>query len=270
MLTDTSDWVGKSLCAERYRVLRKLGEGGMAHVYLASDANLDRDVVVKVPRGNLVHDASFAGRFSREVKSLIKLAHPHIVRLIDIGEFDGVPFAVMLFLTGGSLRDRQPRRDGGQRAPMPVSELASWLPAMAQALDFVHKHKYIHRDVKPENILFDEHGEAFLADLGIIKALAEPQDSGQQTAFTQTGMALGTPQESERWQGEFQRTQVRIESARAVWNADGCPERRWTPDAEIEPVKSINNGVHRPSFADFAASGEVNIARHRTPSPSPP
>src|SRR4051794_32150088 len=98
MTTDTAEWVGTILCDGRYRVLRKLGEGGMAHVYLAHDDKLEREVVIKVARSNLVHDTGFTGRFTREVRSLAKLGHPHIVPLIDIGQHDGAPFAVMQFL----------------------------------------------------------------------------------------------------------------------------------------------------------------------------
>jgi serine/threonine protein kinase len=193
MLADTSEWVGTTLCDGRYRVLRKLGEGGMAHVYVAHDDKLERDVVIKVPRANLIHDATFAGRFTREVRSLAKLAHPHVVPLIDIGQHEGVPFAVMHYLTGGSLRERQPRGADGQTGPMPVESVHAWLPQIAQALDFVHKSKYIHRDVKPENILFDDDGQVFLSDLGIVKALTENQDPSKKTVFTGAGMVLGTP-----------------------------------------------------------------------------
>jgi len=194
MVSDTSEWIGTKLCDGRYDVLRKLGEGGMAHVYVARDAKLERDVVIKAPRSNLIHDASFAGRFTREVRSLAKLAHPHVVPLIDIGQHDGVPFAVMQYLTGGSLRDRQPRLADGRTGPLPAASLHAWLPAIAQALDFVHKNKFIHRDVKPENILFDEDGQVFLADLGIIKALSDPNDSAPQSVLTGAGIVLGTPQ----------------------------------------------------------------------------
>jgi serine/threonine protein kinase len=193
MVTDTSEWTGTTLCEGRYRVLKKLGEGGMAHVYLARDDKLERDVVIKVPRSNLIHDGSFSGRFTREVRSLAKLAHPHVVPLIDIGQHDGVPFAVMHYLTGGSLRDRQPRDAEGKPKPMPVESLHAWLPPIAQALDFVHKNKYVHRDIKPENILFDDEGQVFISDLGIVKALTEQQDPDKRTVFTGAGMVLGTP-----------------------------------------------------------------------------
>lgn len=194
MTADTSEWLGTTLSQGRYRVLRKLGEGGMAHVYVAHDDKLEREVVIKAPRSNLMNDSKFAGRFTREVRSLAKLAHPHIVPLIDIGQEGDVPFAVMHYLTGGSLRDRQPRDPDGQPAPAPVEQLFDWLPAIAQALDFVHKHQFVHRDVKPENILFDESGQVFLADLGIIKALSEPEDPAKRTVLTGAGVILGTPQ----------------------------------------------------------------------------
>jgi serine/threonine protein kinase len=195
MVSDTSDWVGATLGEGRYKVHRKLGEGGMAHVYLARDDKLERDVVIKVPRANLIHDPTFAGRFTREIRSLARLAHPHIVPLIDIGQNDGIPFAVMSYLTGGSLRERQPRGPDGEARPMPPNTLGTWLPPAAQALDFVHKQKFIHRDIKPENILFDEDGQPFLADLGIVKALSVPvAESNKRTVVTGAGMVLGTPQ----------------------------------------------------------------------------
>lgn len=193
MVTDTGSWLGLTLSEGRYRVVRKLGEGGMAFVYVARDDKLERDVVIKAPRANLIHDAAFAGRFMREVRSLAKLAHPHIVPLIDIGEHEGFPFAVMHYLTGGSLRDRQPKDAQGKTLPMPVGTLSSWLPAIAHALDFVHHNHYIHRDVKPENILFDEDGHVFLSDLGVVKALSDTQELKPQTVMTGAGMVLGTP-----------------------------------------------------------------------------
>src|SRR5438552_10424619 len=173
MIQKSTAWVGLLLADGRYQIVDKLGEGGMGFVYRARDLRLDCDVVIKVPRRAMLEDAGFAGRFSREIRSLVQLAHPHIVRLTDVGEHDGVPFAVMQYLSGGSLHDRQ-RPAGDARAVGPLlQELRAWLPGVATALDFIHQQHYIHRDIKPHNILFDEHGHVYLSDFGIAKVLAD-------------------------------------------------------------------------------------------------
>jgi serine/threonine-protein kinase len=191
LATQTANWVGRRLSAGRYEVKRQLGEGGMGFVYLASDRNLDTDVVIKVPRRAMLEDAEFAGRFAREIRSLVKLEHPHIVKVMDAGEEDGLPFAVMQFLAGGSLRDRCPL---GEPARQSLHELLSWLPTIGDALDFIHSKGYIHRDIKPDNILFSGHGHAFLSDFGVAKVLAEGVQKNRQTVMTAAGMVLGTPQ----------------------------------------------------------------------------
>src|SRR4051794_34704829 len=96
------------LSAGRYEILTKLGEGGMGVVYKARDHNLDTDVVIKIPRRSALEEPGFAQRFSREIRSLVKLAHPHICKITDVGEHNELPFAVLQFLAGGSLQDRRP------------------------------------------------------------------------------------------------------------------------------------------------------------------
>ncbi len=105
--TQVTAWVGRELSGGRYRVDAQLGEGGMGTVFRAWDKNLSTEVVVKVPHASMLQDAEFAARFAREISSLVKLSHPHIVKISDVGEADGLPFAVMQFLPGGSLEDRQ-------------------------------------------------------------------------------------------------------------------------------------------------------------------
>jgi hypothetical protein len=127
---DDLNWVGRSLAGGRYRVTALLGEGGMGSVYRAQDRNLDAEVVIKVPKAGLLADKEFSARFAREVRSLVRLAHAHIVRVLDVGEHERLPFAVMQFLPGGSLRDRALRtsRPGPQAA---LASLASWLVGVA-------------------------------------------------------------------------------------------------------------------------------------------
>jgi serine/threonine protein kinase len=194
MATETESWIGRLISGNRYRVKSKLGEGGMGLVYLARDRKLDTDVVIKVPRRMMLEDPEFVGRFKREIRSLVQLVHPHIVKVMDVGEQDGLPFAVMQFLSGGSLRDRQKPASGGRRACIPLEEIRPWLESIASALDFIHGKNYIHRDIKPDNILFDSGNNAYLSDFGVAKVLAEQGERKQKTVLTGAGMVLGTPQ----------------------------------------------------------------------------
>jgi serine/threonine-protein kinase len=195
MTTETASWVGLVLSGGRYEVIEKLGGGGMGFVYRARDRNLDSDVVIKVPRPAMLQDAQFAGRFMRELRSLVKLVHPHIVRMTDADEYEDVPFAVLQYLPGGSLRDRQRHNDRGEPLSLGLEALDDWLEDIADALDFIHKQRYIHRDVKPDNVLFDAHGNAFLSDFGVAKALTtEDPNAPPASVYTGVGIVLGTPQ----------------------------------------------------------------------------
>jgi serine/threonine-protein kinase len=165
----------------------------MGYAYRAHDRNLETDVIIKVPRRAVLEDAEFAERFGREVRSLVRLSHPHIVKVIDVGIHDGIPFAVMQYLSGGSLEARRNQAGGGRPAPVDPHSLRDWLTSIAAALDFIHRQGFVHRDVKPANILFDLHGNAYLSDFGIAKALAAEAQSSRAASLTGTGMVLGTP-----------------------------------------------------------------------------
>ena len=190
------DWEGLTLAGGRYRITAKLGEGGMGFVYRALDQNIDADVVIKVPRQAMMDDPEFAGRFTREIRSLVKLSHPHIVKVTDVGTCEGTPFAVMQYLPGGSLEDQRPAGPDGQVLPCDPRNVSRWLIAVAEALDYIHGQGYVHRDVKPGNILFDALGHAFLSDFGVAKVLASSDRTraASQTAMTGAGMVLGTPE----------------------------------------------------------------------------
>lgn len=174
--------IGQTL-SERYLVTAKLGEGGMGSVYKAQDLKLDADVVIKVPHPVMIKDPDFASRFRHEIRSLVKLSHAHIVKVMDVGVHDGLPFAVMQYLSGGSLED--------WNVPAEPVTLLDWLGDIADALDFMHGRGLIHRDIKPANIFIDESGRACLGDFGIAKVVAAGEESDQK-GLTGTGMAIGT------------------------------------------------------------------------------
>jgi serine/threonine protein kinase/formylglycine-generating enzyme required for sulfatase activity/Flp pilus assembly protein TadD len=186
-------WIDATLGNGRYKITRKLGEGGMGSVYVAWDANLQTEVVVKVPHATHQDDPEATARFVREASSLVKLSHPHIVKIVDFGEQAGQPYAVMQFLSGGSLATRQ-GDEGQPPEKLPAESLKDWLPNIAKALDFVHAQGYLHRDVKPPNILFDPYGNAFLSDFGITKFAVAQQAAGSGKSLTGAGMVLGTPE----------------------------------------------------------------------------
>jgi serine/threonine-protein kinase len=167
--------------ADKYRLERELGAGGMATVYLAQDLKHDRKVAIKVLRPELAAVIG-AERFLSEIKTTANLQHPHILPLHDSGEADGFLFYVMPYVEGVSLRDRITREH-----QLPVDEAVRLAREIAAALDYAHRHGIIHRDIKPENILLHD-GSALVADFGIALAV-----STAGTRMTETGMSLGTP-----------------------------------------------------------------------------
>src|SRR6188768_2648371 len=168
--------------ADRYRIERRLGEGGMATVYLAEDLKHRRNVAIKVLRPELAAVIG-ADRFVREIQTIAALQHPLILGLIDSGEVNGTAYYVMPFVEGESLRDRLNREK-----QLPISDAVRIASEAASALDYAHRHGVIHRDIKPENILLHD-GQALVADFGI--ALAVSTAGGSR--MTETGMSLGTP-----------------------------------------------------------------------------
>lgn len=162
--------------ADRYRIERELGQGGMATVYLAHDIKHDRAVAIKVLRADLAQTLG-AERFLREIQLAAKLSHPHILPLFDSGEADGMLYYVMPCIDGQSLRDRL-----DDTKMLPVEEAVRITAEVADALDYAHRNAVVHRDIKPENIMLHE-GHALVADFGIGKALSAAKDNG----VTRTG-----------------------------------------------------------------------------------
>ncbi|HEX5631716.1 MAG TPA: protein kinase, partial [Gemmatimonadales bacterium] len=180
-MTDVPARLATSL-ADRYRLERELGQGGMATVYLAEDLKHGRKVAIKVLHPEL--SAIIGGeRFLAEIRTTASLQHPHILGLIDSGEADGLLYYVMPYIEGETLRGRLQRE-----RQLPVEDAVRLARECAAALEFAHKRGVVHRDIKPENILLQD-GSALVADFGI--ALAVHQAGGSR--MTQTGMSLGTP-----------------------------------------------------------------------------
>jgi serine/threonine protein kinase len=172
-----------TILADRYRVEREVGQGGMATVYLARDLKHDRKVAIKVLRAEVAAVIG-AERFVREIQTIANLQHPHILGLIDSGEVSGTAYYVMPYVDGESLRDRLRREQ-----QLPVTEAVRLATEVAAALDYAHRQGVIHRDIKPENILLHD-GSALVTDFGI--ALTLPTTGGNR--MTETGLSLGTPQ----------------------------------------------------------------------------
>ena len=168
--------------ADRYRIERRLGEGGMATVYLAEDLKHERKVAVKVLRPELAAVLG-AERFIQEIKTTANLQHPHILPLFDSGEADSFLYYVMPFIDGETLRDKL-----NHEKQLSIDETLEITKVIAGALDYAHKRDVIHRDIKPENILLQD-GVALMADFGI--AIAVKAAGGER--LTETGLSLGTP-----------------------------------------------------------------------------
>ncbi len=148
-----------------YELIRRLGEGGMARVYLARDVRLGREVAVKMLDPQLAERPGFRERFLREARVAASLDHPHIVPLYDFGDSNSFLYLVMPYVSGGSLQDML------KRTPLPVGEVVAYGSQIADALDYAHQRKVIHRDVKPANMLVHADGRLMLSDFGLAKIL---------------------------------------------------------------------------------------------------
>lgn len=164
----------------KFKIVRSLGSGGMADVYEAEDPSLDRRVAIKVLPPEMTRNKQLIQRFEKEVRAAASLNHHGIVTVFEVGEHDGLHFYTMRMLTGGDLRDRI-------EAGLNEVEALAILRELADAFAHAHSRGFVHRDVKPENIIFDAQGYPVLTDFGIAKAV----DSG--TRVTATGVSVGTP-----------------------------------------------------------------------------
>jgi eukaryotic-like serine/threonine-protein kinase len=176
-----SDTLINTLFDGRYRILRQLGSGGMANVYLAEDEDLGRRVAIKILSERYANDESFNERFRREAKSAASLSHPNIVSIYDRGEADGIPYIAMEVIEGRSLKELILTR-----GPLPLATAIDYTHQILDALRFAHRNGIIHRDIKPHNILLGAENRAKVTDFGIARAGA--------SQMTEVGSIMGTAQ----------------------------------------------------------------------------
>ncbi len=187
------NYIGQQI--DRYRIIERLGMGGMAVVYKAYDVRLEREVALKLIRTEEIPASQherLIKRFEREAKAQARFNHRHIVPVHDYGVVDGSPYLVMAYVEGGTMKDRI----GG---PVDYQQAVAWLLPIADALAYAHQRGIVHRDVKPTNILFDEAWQPLLTDFGIAKILET-----EEATLTGTGLGVGTPEymAPEQWQGK--------------------------------------------------------------------
>lgn len=186
--------IGQSL--GRYHILVQLGQGGMAIVYKAYDTRLDRDVAIKIIRRGAFPPEQIdhiLKRFEREARSLARLSHPNILKVLDYGEHEGSPYLVLEYQPGGTLKQRLNGK------PIQWHEALRILSPIARALEYAHEQGIIHRDIKPSNVLLTDKGLSMLSDFGIAKIL----ETDVTETLTGTGAGVGTPDymAPEQWTG---------------------------------------------------------------------
>src|ERR671930_460978 len=176
-----SDTLINTLFDGRYRILRKLGTGGMANVYLAEDQELGRRVAIKILDDRHASDEQFIERFRREAKNAAGLSHPNIVSIYDRGEAEGTYYIAMEFLDGRSLKELIVGR-----GPAPVKIAIDYARQILAAVGFAHRHGIVHRDIKPHNVLVGHEGRLKVTDFGIARSGA--------SQMTEVGSIIGTAQ----------------------------------------------------------------------------
>ena len=164
-----------------YQIIGQIGRGGMATVYRAYHAAMDRYVAIKVLPHEFMQDETFLGRFQLKVRLIAKLEHPRILPVYDYGESEGTPYLVMRYLDAGTLKECM------AASPLSLDEVDHFFTQLAEGLAYAHKRGVIYRDIKPSNALVDEHGDIFLTDFGLAKLVEGSKE------FTTAGAMTGTP-----------------------------------------------------------------------------
>ncbi|MCB9079635.1 MAG: serine/threonine-protein kinase [Anaerolineaceae bacterium] len=191
--------VGRTL--GKYRLVARLGRGGMAEVYKAYQPGLDRYVGIKVLHSHLVDDEDFIGRFEREALATGKLRHPNIVQAVDFDRDGDIYFLAMEFIDGPTLKDEMKARLAVNK-PFTLKEISRIFTALCSAIDYAHKRSMIHRDIKPANVMINQEGNVVLTDFGIARIM-------EGTQYTQTGALSGTPAYMSPEQGKGEKADER-------------------------------------------------------------
>ncbi|TMD65721.1 MAG: serine/threonine protein kinase [Chloroflexi bacterium] len=188
---DLNALTGRSL--GQFRIVERIGAGGMATVFKAYQPNLDRYVAIKVLPAYHARDPVFVKRFVQEARAVAKLVHPNILQIHDFGEQENITYIVMEYVDGGTLKDRL-----NVKRALPVPEAVDYMIQAAEGLNCAHNHGIVHRDVKPANMLLRKDGYLLLSDFGIAKILEGT------TNLTRVGTGIGTPQYMSPEQGTGQ------------------------------------------------------------------
>ena len=178
------DLIGRTL--GHYRIVEKIGAGGMGEVYRAHDERLDRDVAIKVMHQKVAQDAERLARFEREANAVAKLAHPNVLEIWDFGTEDGVTYAVTELLEGQNLRARIPT------SGLPWQKVVEIGAAIADGLAAAHGKGIVHRDLKPENVFVTSDGRVKVLDFGLARVLQEVLPEAETATLTPAGTETGT------------------------------------------------------------------------------
>jgi serine/threonine-protein kinase len=246
----------KLALAGRYAIQREIGSGGMATVFLAHDHKHDRAVALKVMHPEL---SAVLGpeRFLREIRTIAKMNHPHVLALYDSGQVDDLLYYVMPFVKGESLRARL-NREG----TIALDETFAIAKDVADALSYAHRQGVVHRDVKPENILLSE-GHALVADFGIAKAVTSASDA----PLTRTGFPLGTPgymspEQAAAGADIDERTDVYSLACVVYEMVIGSVPSRWITEGELRAGRFLKAPPgHRERFAKLPPALEQGLVR---------
>jgi serine/threonine protein kinase len=182
-----------SLVGARFRLDETVGRGGMSAVYRAFDSRLGRSVAVKLMRADMRSDPVWSERFRREARAMARINHPHVVKVLDAGEHLGVPYMVLEYVEGETLKERIQRR-----RRLSLREAVDYTIDIGHGLACAHAHRLVHRDVKPRNVLIRHDGRAKLTDFGIVRSLDASELTGTgevlgSTKYVSPEQALGRP-----------------------------------------------------------------------------